>query len=195
MKKMKTLMLTMVALFAVSTAIIAADDANAFISVRQAGEKQALIRVANLSDSKEAVLKIRNERGITLHREVITEQAHMKRYNFSSLPTGTYVVEVRTENGVSEEMFNITSGQKSQVYFKPAIQVEPDMVKVAFMNKIDTAISLKLYADNGEVLYEETVPSQDIYSKGLNVSRLEPGSYSVSLVGENYVYSRSIDIR
>lgn len=192
---MKTLILTMAALFTVSTAVLAADDVETSITVRQSGEKQALIRVANLSESNVAVLKIKNDQGITLHREVITDQAHMKKYDFSSLPTGTYEVEVKTKNGVSKEVFDITAGQKNAVYFKPAIQVEPNMVKVAFMNQIDTPLSLKLYAEDGKVLYEEKVASQDVYAKGLNVSRLEPGKYSVSLIGDNYVYSRSIDIR
>ena len=185
----------MAALFTVSTATMAADDAEAFISVRQSGEKQALIRVANLSDASVAVLKIKDEDGTTLHREVITNQTYMKRYNFSSLPTGTYQVEVKTQNGISTEVFQITDGQKTPVYFKPAIQVEPDMVKVAFMNRVSSPVSLRLYAEDGEVLYEESVASQDTYSKGLNVSQLQPGRYSVSLVGDSYVYSRSIDIR
>lgn len=188
-------MLALAALFTVNTTVLAADDINASISVKQAGEKQALIRVANLSDAHVAVLKIKNSSGLTLHREVITNQTHMKRYNFSSLPTGTYEVEVKTENGVSSEVFQITEGEKSSVYFKPAIQVEPDMVKVAFMNKVNSPVSLKLYAENGEVLYEESVASQEVYAKGLNVSKLQPGKYSVSLMGDNYVYSRSIDIK
>lgn len=192
---MKTLILTMAALFTVNTAVLAAEDVEASISVRQAGEKQALIRVANLSETGVAVLKIKNEQGITLHREVITDQTHMKKYNFASLPTGTYEVEVRTKNGVSTEVFDITAGQKTPVYFKPAIQVEPDMVKVAFMNKVDSPVSLKLYAENGEVLYQESVAPEEVYAKGLNVSKLQPGKYSVSLVGESYVYSRSIDVK
>lgn len=194
MKRVKTLLLTVVAFFAVNTALHAADD-DAFISVKQSGEKQALIRVANLTDASVAILKIKSSSGQTLYREVITDQTHMKRYNFSNLPTGTYEVEVKTENGVSKEVFQITEGEKSSVYFKPAIQVEPDMVKVAFMNKINSPVSLKLYAENGEVLYEESVASQEVYAKGLNVSKLQPGKYSVSLVGDNYVYSRSIDVK
>lgn len=188
-------MFAVAALFTLNTAVQAAGDADPSISVRQSGEKQALIRVANLSDAPVAVLKIKSSTGLTLHREVITDQTHMKRYNFSSLPTGTYKVEVTTDNGVSSEVFQVTAGEKSSVYFKPAIQVEPDMVKVAFMNKVASSVSLKLFAEDGELLYEESVAPQEVYAKALNVSKLQPGKYSVALMGDNYVYSRSIDVK
>jgi len=193
---MRMTILTMAALFTLQTVALAADDADAVISVRQikSGEKQALIRVANLTDQSPAILKIKNMDGVTLHREVITDQAYMKKYDFSGLPSGKYEVEVKTKNGVSKEVFQITEGQQNALYFKPAIQIEPDMVKVAFINKIATPLSLKLYSDNGRVLYEEKVDSQQTYSKGLNVSKLQPGHYSISLVGDNYTYSRDINL-
>ena len=195
MKKTKTLILTMAAYFAICVFALAADDVSTSITVKQTGEKQALIRIANLSEVSNAVLKIKDEDGHTLYREVISEHAHMQRYDFSGMPDGTYEVQVKTAEGTSTEVFEISAGKNSPVYFKPAIQVEQQVVKVAFMNKIDTPLTLKLYAEDGKVLYEENVASQAVYAKGLNLSQLEAGQYSVSLVGDNYTYSRSVDIR
>lgn len=195
MKLMKTMIFSMIAMFVANTATLAADDADTFISIKQAGDKKALIRVAKLADAGVAVLKIKNSEGYTLHREVITDRAYMKRYNFSSLPTGTYEVEVKTSNGVSKEVFQVSEGQEKAVYFKPAIQVESEMVKVAFMNKVDEFVSLKLYAENGDTLYQQTVAPQQVFSKGLDLSQLGPGKYAVSLMGDSYVYSRSIEIK
>ncbi|WPP48282.1 hypothetical protein [Catalinimonas niigatensis] len=194
---MKIAILTMAALFTVNTAILAADDADALISVRQvnSSEKKAFIRVTNLSDQSSAILRIKDMKGTTLHREVIANQSYMKKYDFSNLPSGEYEVEVRTKNGVSKEVFQITSGQSNAVYFKPAVQLAPDMVKVAFMNRIASPVSLKLYNKDGKVLYEEKVASQETYSKGLNVAKLLPGQYSLAIVGDNYTYTRSLDIK
>ncbi|MFP4089983.1 MAG: T9SS type A sorting domain-containing protein [Cyclobacteriaceae bacterium] len=188
--------LTMAALLAFNITTLAADD-ETLISVRSvnAQEKQAFIRVTQLSENAPAILKIKDMQGRTLHREVITDQTYMKRYNFSSLPSGEYVVEVKTKNGVSTEAFQISAGQKESVYFKPAIQLEEDVVKVAFMNRIASPVTLKLFAENGRLMYEETVASQAEYAKGLNVSKLQPGQYSISLMGDNYVYSRSIEVK
>ncbi len=194
---MKIAILTMAALFTVNTAILAADDADALITVRQvkASEKKALIRVTNLSSETSAVLRIKDMKGATLHREVIANQSYMKKYDFSSLPSGAYEVEVTTKTGISKEIFQISAGQSSAMYFKPAIQVEPEMVKVAFMNRIASPVSLKLYNKDGKVLYEETVASQDTYSKGLNVAKLLPGQYSLAIVGDNYTYTKSLDLK
>jgi hypothetical protein len=193
MKTMKIAILTMAALFTVNTALLAADDA--LISVRKSSEKKAFIRVTNLSDQSSAVLRIKDMQGVTLHREVIADQSYMKKYDFSNLPVGEYEVEVRTKNGVSREVFQISAGQSNAVYFKPAIQVQPDMVKVAFMNRIASPVSLKLYNKDGKVLYEEKVASQETYSKGLNVAKLLPGQYSLAIVGDNYTYTRSLDLK
>lgn len=197
MKTMKIAILAMAALFTVNTATLAADEVDALISVRQvkSSEKKAFIRVTNLSNEASAVLRIKDMDGKTLHREVIADQSYMKKYDFSNLPSGEYEVEVRTKNGVSKEVFQISAGQTNAVYFKPAIQVEPEMVKVAFLNRVDTPVSLKLYNQDGKVLYEESVASQATYSKGLNVAKLLPGQYSLAIVGDNYTYSRSIDLK
>lgn len=197
MKTMKIAILAMAALFTVNTATLAADEVDALISVRQvkSSEKKAFIRVTNLSNEASAVLRIKDMDGKTLHREVIADQSYMKKYDFSNLPSGEYEVEVRTKNGISKEVFQISAGQTNAVYFKPAIQVEPEMVKVAFLNRVDSPVSLKLYNQDGKVLYEESVASQATYSKGLNVAKLLPGQYSVAIVGDNYTYSRSIDLK
>ncbi|WKN32977.1 hypothetical protein PZB74_06420 [Porifericola rhodea] len=194
---MKNLMLAMAALFVVSTTTFAADDAETLISVRQdkSADKKAFIRVTNISEEAPAVLKIKDMEGNTLHREVIADQAYMKKYDFSNLPSGEYEVEVRTKAGISKEVFQISAGQSNAVYFKPAIQVEPELVKVAFMNRVNSPVSLKLYDRDGKVLYEESVNSQETYSKGLNVAKLLPGQYSLAIVGDNYVYSRSFDLK
>lgn len=194
---MKIIMLTIVALLTVHTAIFAADNADTMIRVRhlKSSENEAFIRVANLSGQAFAVLRIKDEKGSTLHREKIYDQAYMKKYDFSKLPQGRYTVEVRTKNGVSREFFEISSKREQMIYFKPGVQIEPDMVKVAFMNRVPSPVAIKLYDRVGKVLYEEKVAPQEIYSKGLNVAKLLPGQYSLAIVGDNYTYTRSIELR
>ncbi len=81
------------------------------------------------------------------------------------------------------------------MYFKPAVQIDEAMVKVMFKNSIASPVSLKLYDRFGEVLYQETVACQEQYAKGLNLSKLDAGQYSLSLTGANYVYSKSIALK
>lgn len=201
---MKTLRRTALALLAVamsSASIVLAheaDSTDARVSVRQihSEQKKALVRITNLSADEVAVLRIKDRQGYTLHREVVGQhEVYAKKYDFSELPSGEYIVELKTGNGVITESFALEAGKTHPLYFKPAIQIEPGLIKVAFMNRIDTPVAVKLYDETGEVLYEETVSAQQIFTKGLDVSQLKAGQYSLSVLGDNYVYSKSIQVK
>ncbi|MEM9829408.1 MAG: hypothetical protein AAF944_02155 [Bacteroidota bacterium] len=178
--------------------VIAASDNDTKISVRslENESKKALIRVAGANSIDQATLRIKDHVGRVLYREVLNgEDAYMKKYDFSRLPDGEYVVEVRTKNGITEEAFSLNEGASEAVYFKPAIKVEPQKVSVIFQNQISSSVSLKLFDERGRVLYEEVVPSQEKFAKGLNLSKLSRGQYSLAILGDNYVYTKSIDLK
>ncbi len=194
MKKLTNQILVAITLLLVSGSVIAG-DADPAISIRKSpGEKQTLVRVANLTTGS-AVLRLKDARGRVLHREAIKGSAYMKKYNLANLPEGEYTVEVRSAEGVSQETFTLSEGTAQAVYFKPAVQIDEAMVKVMFKNSIASPVSLKLYDRFGEVLYQETVACQEQYAKGLNLSKLSAGRYSLSLTGDNYVYSKSIALK
>ena len=194
MKKLTNQILVAIALLLVSGSVIAG-DADPTISVRKAqGEKQTLVRVANLTTGS-AVLRLKDAQGRVLHREAIKGDSYMKKYNLASLPSGEYTIEVRSDEGISQETFMLNSGTAQAVYFKPAVQIDQAVVKVMFKNSIASPVSLKLYDRYGEVLYQETVACQEQYAKGLNLSKLSAGRYSLSLTGDNYVYSKSIALK
>lgn len=194
MKKVTNQILVAVALLLASSNVIAG-NADPDITIRKSqGEKQTLVRVANLTTGS-AVLRLRDSKGRVLHREAIKGDSYMKRYNMASLPSGEYTLEVRSAEGVSQETFSLNEGTAQAVYFKPAVQLDDETVKVMFKNSIASPVSLKLYDRYGEVLYKETIASQEQYAKGLNLSKLAAGQYSLSLTGTNYVYSKSIALK
>ncbi len=194
MKKVTNQILLAIALLLTGTTAIAGDS-DPDISIRKSqGEKQTLVRVANLTTGS-AVLRLKDAQGRVLHREAIKGNAYMKKYNLASLPEGEYIIEVRSSEGVSQEAFTLSAGATQAVYFKPAVQIDQETVKVMFKNSIASPVSLKLYDRYGEVLYQETVACQENYAKGLNLSKLGSGRYSLSLTGDNYVYSKSIALK
>ena len=190
----KTPLVVALALLLTSGSVFAGDT-DTKISVRKAeGEKQTLVRVCNLSQGT-AILRLKDTAGRVLHREAIKGHSYMKKYDLANLPSGEYIVEVRSDEGVSQETFTISAGTPTAVHFKPAVQVEEDMVKVMFKNSIASPVLLKLHDRFGEVLYQTTVDSQAEFSKGLNLSKLSDGQYSLSITGDNYVYSKSIALK
>lgn len=113
----------------------------------------------------------------------------------ANLPGGEYTFELRSNEGVSEETLTLSSGVAQTMYFKPAVRVEAETVNVMFKNSIASPVSLKLYDRYGNVLYQETVASQDKFAKGLNLSKLVAGQYSLSITGDDYVYFKSIALK
>ncbi len=198
MKIVRNSLMAMAALLLVVGSVLAAGDTDTKISVRslENESKKALIRVASASSVDQAILRIKDHVGRVLYREVLTgEEAYMKKYDFSRLPSGEYVVEVRTKTGVTEEAFSLNEGAANVVYFKPAIKIESQKVSVVFQNRINSPVSLKLFDERGRVLYEEQVASQEKFAKGLNLSKLNQGQYSLAILGKNYVYTKSIDLK
>lgn len=201
MKNLKRMALLVLAVVMANASIVLANDAegpDAEVSVRQiqSEQKKAIIRITNVSSDEPAVLRIKDTQGYVLHREVISQsEAYAKKYDFSNLPSGDYLVELSTSDGIIKESFELEAGRTNPRYFKPAVQVEPGLIKVAFINRISSPVSLKLYDERGEVLYEETVPSQEKFAKGLNISKLNAGQYSLAVLGDNYVYSKSIQVK
>ena len=193
MKKLKTQMLAVAALLLMYTSAVAADDTAIRIK-KSEDQKQTLVRVYNLSEGT-AVLRLKDERGRTLHRENITGYTYMKKYNMASLPSGEYTIEVTSDEGISQETFTLNSGVASPVYFKPAVQVQDEIVSIMFKNSVASPVSLKLHDRFGRVLYQEVVGTQKEFSKGLNLSKLNAGEYSLSITGDDYVYSKSIALK
>ncbi len=106
MKKLTSQMLVAIALLFAGGAAIAG-GADPAISVRESqGDKQTLVRVANLTAGS-AVLRLKDEQGHVLHRELIKGNTYMKRYNLANLPEGEYTIEVRSDEGVSQETFTL----------------------------------------------------------------------------------------
>ncbi len=201
MEKLTQLTLLALVVWVVNAGVVLAypsENADTYLSVHQIKneKKKAVIRITDLPKDQHAYLRIKNQKGRVIHWEKIKrQQAFAKRYDFASLPGGEYTVELRTKEGILSETFELESGRTQPLYFKPAIQLEPDLIKIAFVNRKDTPVSVKLYDPGNRVIFEQKVPSQEQFSKGLNVSRLSPGLYSLAILGNDYVYSKSIQVK
>lgn len=191
----RTLLLTLAVVVA-QVSFIFANDAEINVKKIKSEQKAAVIRIINLSSDTPAVLRIKDQQGNVLHREVVDQcDVYAKKYDFSNIPNGEYFVELKTEEGVTSESILLEAGKANARYFKPAVEVEPGLVKVAFINRIDTPVSLKLYNEGGRAVYEEIEPSEEKFAKGLDLTQLNAGQYSLTILGDDYVYSRTINIQ
>ena len=193
MNILKNQLLAVATLLLLGSSALAADDTD--ISIRKSADgQQTLVRVCNLSEGT-AVLRLKDAQGHVLHREAIKNHAYMKKYNLANLPSGDYTIEVRSHAGLSQETFTLSRGEAHAMYFKPAIRMDNATMSVQFRNSVASPVSLKLHDRYGKVLYQETVAPQAEFAKGLNLSKLKAGQYSLSITGDDYVYSKSIALK
>ena len=198
MKILKITAASLAMLWAVN--VNAADDDKAQLSVRALqGEKKAVVRVANLSGEQTSVLCIKDQSGRILYKESIKSgDVYAKKYDFSSLPAGVYAVEVAQGKEVTKQSFNLASEELSfktdaaLLEVRSVVDVEPNLVKVLVQNQKSTEVKLRLYDAYGKILHEESIAPNQTIAKGLNLSKVGAGRYSLAVTGENYQYTKNI---
>ena len=198
MKMLKLTAAALAMLWAVN--VNAADDDKTRLSVRALqGEKKAVVRVVNLSGEQASVLRIKDQAGHTLYKVNIKDgSVYAKRYDFSTLPAGVYAVEVTQGKEVTTQSFNLGSqalsfkNDAAVTEVRSVVDVEPDLVKVLVQNQKTTSLKLRLYDVHGKVLHEESIAPNETIAKGLNLSKVGAGRYSLAVTGENYQYTKNI---
>lgn len=198
---MKMLKLTAAALAMLWTVNAnAADDDKTHLRVKtMQGEKKAIVRVVNLSGEQASILRIKDQSGHILYRENIKSgDVYAKRYDFSDLPAGVYAVEVVQGQDVTKQSFSL-GGQAlsfkndlAVTEVRSVVDVEPDLIKVLVQNQKNTSLKLRLYDAYGKILHEESVAPNKTITKGLSLSKVGAGRYSLAVTGENYQYTRNI---
>ncbi len=187
-------------LWSVNTQAMAADDDKAQLSVKaMQGQKKAVVRVVNLSGKQASVLKIKDQNGHTLYKTNIKSgDVYAKRYDFSDLPAGVYAIEVTQGKEVTQQSFNLESKELSfkndaaLTQVRSVVDIEPNLVKVLVQNEKETALQLRLYDMYGKVLHEESIAPKATIAKGLNLSKVGAGRYSLAVTGDGYQYTRNI---
>lgn len=199
--KMKNVTLVVLLLIAMAHTSMAnpknPDKTGAQVSITTSpvNQKKAIIKIDNLIEGKKSFLKIKDKKGRLLHAETIHKDASFLRaYDFSGVAGGEYIVEVRTKEGITSQTFTVKE-EKKEIYFKPVIRTESEMIKVVFKNPMETPLSLKLYNKHGQVVYKTEVDAQEVFATGLDVSKLRNNPYTLSIWNKDYVFSKSISIR
>ena len=197
MKILKITAASLAMLWAVN--VNAADDDKARLSVKALqGEKKAVVRVANLSGEQTSVLCIKDQSGRILYKESIKSgDVYAKRYDFSSLPAGVYAVEIAQGKEITKQSFNLASEALSfktaaMPEVKSVVDVEPNLVKVLVQNQKSTEVKLRLYDAYGKILHQESIAAGQTIAKGLDLSKVGAGRYSLAVTGENYQYTKNI---
>ena len=172
MKKTLSILVLLVAIGSAALAMPAENPAPASgVGIMKKGKTfHVFYKAAKLSDVK---IFIRNERNDLVFTETIRKtDGFVRPYNFTQLEDGEYTVEVI--DCTYRQVQKITHGMKPSDKLAHVVRVSPTENKflLTLPNKVHNIISVKIYGDKHQLVYEELLEITDDLAKLYNLNQI-----------------------
>lgn len=172
MKKTLSILVLLVAIGSAALAMPAENPAPASgVGIMKKGKTfHVFYKAAKLSDVK---VFIRNERNDLVFTETIRKtDGFVRPYNFTQLEDGEYTVEVI--DCTHRQVQKITHGMKPSDKLAHVVRVSPTENKflLTLPNKVHNIISVKIYGDKHQLVYEELLEITDDLAKLYNLNQI-----------------------
>lgn len=170
---MKNAMKFGLALVAFLTAfVMRANDTNFSVSV-----KSGKVISFTLNETKNVHVSITGKEGITLFDEVLRSKDGKitRTYDLAALPSGTYYLETETPAKVSRHLITIeganatVEGKTVAEIYKPVLVKKDGFVSVNILNNEKLPVEIKMYDENNNELYSETITGEQTLSKTFDI--------------------------
>jgi hypothetical protein len=116
---------------------------------------------------------IYNKRGVVVFKETLENtQDFMRPYNFSSLPSGSYTIELCDEQGKRFQKVIHSSAQGKRVAHLTRLHKGENTYVLAVPNKGDDKLTVKIYDQRNSILYEETQVIEGNFAKVYNLNKV-----------------------
>jgi len=141
-------------------------------------------------------MKIVDDFGVVLYEETLGHNLEIgKQFNLSKLPTGNYFIEmdaavkqVVIPLQVTEQEAVLKMDFKTEIY-KPFMKISGTSLQLMVFNPDKNPITVAIYNQLGQLLFEETVTEQIELKRSYNFSKVESGDYSLQVKKNGKVYS------
>jgi hypothetical protein len=148
-----------------------------------------------------STLKIKDEAGITLHKEKISNSGfYSKSFDLGNLPDATYYFELDNENEIIIVPV-IVKNQKTtylkneeQIIAKPTIKVEDRIVYVLQNSSANQKMDISIYYEGNELAYKDSVKDAMNFKKGYDFSGSLRGDYTIVVNTMGRSFSNQVSI-
>lgn len=187
MKKTLSILMLLVAIGSTAWAMPSENPAPASgVGIMKKGKNfHVFYKAVKLSDVK---IFIRNERNDLVFTETIRKtDGFVRPYNFTQLEEGEYTVEVVDCN--HRQVQKITHGIKPHDELAHVVRVSSAENKflLTLPNKVHNTISVKIYGDKHQLVYEELLEITDDFARLYNLNQIN-GEFSFEITdGEGNV--------
>jgi hypothetical protein len=182
---MKNLMIGLFVVFFSNVALAGDPLKNENTEIQVVRIDETLFELNYLRNSSSIIrIKIINEEGITVYSERLREGKFSRPYNLEKLPSGTYTLEVKDEQGVYRHTLdNHPSTSPLQFTSVRINKVDDQRHKVTLYTTEATEVLIRVYDENSTLLHVETVKVQGAYASLFRLQDVTKGFFSVSING------------
>ena len=129
------------------------------------------------------------------------KSSYLKGFDVGGLPDGQYMLEVQSaevlENyslRIGEGKLLIESGLRLVIQ-TPNITQDGNRVDVAMLKQIDTPYTISICNKRNAIIFEDTLAATGSLVKRYDMSKLDPGAYTMRIAMAGTTYSQAIKIQ
>jgi len=168
------------------------------IIVKASESKKVEISLSEVASVETLIIK--DVQNVILFKEnIAVGETLEKTFDFSTIPTGLYFIEVREEKRIEVTPVLITEASativpnSSKKYKAPSITLSDKVAKIFVNNFNEDVVRLILVSESGEELFTKETKELVSYS-ALNFSALDEGDYTLYTTIDGHSFEDTITI-
>ena len=145
-------------------------------------------------------VQIIDEKGIVIYFEKIQITGDFsKTFDLTALENGTFTAELDKDFEIIVKPFTVKNGtvtflsESEKTIFKPIIRVDDNKVFLSKYNFENDKLDIKIYFENN-LIHTETLEGKNSLNRIYSLSKVEKGSYTVSVNANDRSYSKKFNL-
>jgi ABC-type transporter MlaC component len=135
--------------------------------------------------STDVKISITNKKDKVVFTETLRKiDGFVRPYNFTNLEEGEYTIEVTDEYGKQFHKVYYSSGRIENLAHLIRLTNEPGKYMLTLPNKGEDVVSVKIYDESFNVLYNHTEKINGDYAKVFNVEKIKDNTY-LEIISKN----------
>ena len=149
-------------------------------------KKGALVKLFYRGEQSGKVkVTIYNSNGSVVFKEVMQNREHfMRPYNFSSLPSGEYTIQIADENGTRIEKVEHGVSKKKRPANLWRLNPDSNKYMLSVPRNGSDELVVKIYDERNTVIYQETTRMSGDFAKVYDLSQVK-GAHTFEITDNN----------
>lgn len=139
---------------------------------------------------------IKDNLGEVLFTDNFIGSSYSKKYDLSTLPVGSYLLEIYGNTKIRRINFKVLNDKieinDSNVYLKPSIRIKDEKVYISHLALNDQTMKITVFDDDSNIIYNVKLMGRMDLGKILNFSKLAEGTYRIVVNTEGNIFEKEI---